>query len=102
MRIPLAAVLLACCAPAGFTQDQGTENLCDPTSVTTVDHDDGVIVQRLLLSGKWGSNEATAYFPQKEIADGAVVFSHSVIQADTGSVNKPGGRSGDLRRALAG
>lgn len=36
-----------------------------------------------MLSGNWGSNEATAYLPDKEIVDGAVVFSHSSIRADT-------------------
>ena len=84
MRILLAATLLVCCAPAGFGQDQGTENLCNPVSATTVDHHGGVITQTVALSGKWGSNEATAYLPDKEIADGAVVFSHSAIRSDSG------------------
>jgi hypothetical protein len=85
MRFVLIAVLLACCVPAGFTQDQGTENLCNSASAITVDHDGGVITQKLLLSGKWGSNEATVYLPPKAIADGAVVFSHSAIHADSGA-----------------
>ena len=33
--------------------------------------------------GKWGNNEATVYLPEKEIANGSVVFSHSAIKADT-------------------
>lgn len=79
MRIVLAATLLVCCAPAGFAQDHGTENLCNPASAATLSDDGGVIVQRLVLSDRWGSNEATVYLPQKETADGAVVFSHSAI-----------------------
>jgi hypothetical protein len=85
MRVVLAATLLVCCVPAGFTQDESTDNLCNPASATTVEHDGGVIVQRLVLSGKWGSNEATVFLPQKEIADGAVLFSHSAIQPETGA-----------------
>jgi hypothetical protein len=84
MRILLSATLLLCCALAGFAQDQGTENLCNPASTTAVDHHGGVITQTVALSGKWGSNEATAYLPDKEIADGAVVFSHSAIHSDSG------------------
>lgn len=41
----------------------------------------------IALSGKWGSNEATAYLPDKEIADGAIVFSHSAIHSDSGSAD---------------
>jgi hypothetical protein len=85
MRILVAATLLVCCAPAGLAQDQGTENLCNPASASTVNRDGGVIVQRVMFSGKWGSNEATVYLPDKKIADGAVVFSHSAIHSDTGA-----------------
>jgi len=85
MRLFVAATLLVCYAPAGFAQDQSAENLCNSASATTVDHDGGVVVQRVVLSGKWGSNEATVYLPEKEIANGAVVFSHSAINADTGA-----------------
>jgi hypothetical protein len=86
MRILVAATLLVCCAPAGFAQDQGSESLCNPASATMVDrHGGGVITQKVVLSGKWGSNEATVYRPDKEIADGAVVFSHSEIHPDSGA-----------------
>jgi hypothetical protein len=66
MRILMAATLLVCCARAGFAQDQGTENLCNPASASTVDSDGGVIIQKVVLSGKWGSNEATVYFPEED------------------------------------
>jgi hypothetical protein len=85
MRILVAATLLVCCARAGFAQDHGTENLCNPASASTVGRDGGVIIQRVVLSGKWGSNEANVYLPDKKIADGAVVFSHSAIHSDTGA-----------------
>ena len=42
-------------------------------------------MQELVLSGKWGTNKATAYLPDKEIADGGIVFSHSAIHSDTGA-----------------
>jgi hypothetical protein len=32
-----------------------------------------------------GHNEATVYLPDKETADGAVLFSHSAIHTDTGA-----------------
>jgi len=31
-------------------------------------------VQKVILSGKWGSNESTVYLPDKEIVDGAIVL----------------------------
>lgn len=85
MRILLAATLLVCCASVGFGQNQGKANLCNPAPATTVDHDNGVTVQNVILSGKWGSNGATAYLPEKETADGAVLFSHSAIHSDSGA-----------------
>lgn len=85
MRFLSVAALLVCCASLALAQVQGKAKLCDAPSATTVDHDAGVIVQNVLLSGKWGSNEATFYLPDKEIADAAVVFSHSAIRADSGA-----------------
>lgn len=44
-----------------------------------------MIIQKVVLSGEWGSNEATAYLPDKASAEGAVVFSHSAIHSDSGA-----------------
>ena len=85
MRILAVATLLFCSASLLLAQNQSAEKLCySAPPATTVSHDDGVIVQKIVLRGSWGSNEATAYLPDKEIADGAVVFSHSAIHSDSG------------------
>lgn len=85
MRILAVATLLFCSASLLLAQNQSAEKLCySAPPATTVSHDDGVTVQKIVLSGTWGSNEATAYLPDKEIADGAVVFSHSAIHSDSG------------------
>ena len=60
-------------------------SLCNFGQPVTIAHDGGVVVQKVILSGKWGSTDAMVYLPDKEIADGAVVFSHSAIHADTGA-----------------
>jgi hypothetical protein len=72
MRFSLAATLLILTASLSFAQNQVKEKFCDAASATTVGHDAGVIIQRVTLSGKWGSNSATVYLPDKEIAEGAV------------------------------
>jgi hypothetical protein len=87
MRIRLLAALLAFCSCLGFAQNQAAENLCSPASATTIDHDEGVTVQKVTLSGKWGSSEAVVYLPDKETADGAIVFSHSAISSEAGSLD---------------
>lgn len=84
MRFSLAATLLVLTASLTFAQNQSKEKLCDAASATTVGHDGGVIIQRVILSGKWGSNSATVYLPDKETAEGAVLFSHSAIHAAGG------------------
>ena len=85
MRILLAAALLAGCASSGFARNQTDESLCNSPAATTVDRDGGVTVENLILSGRWGSNQATVFLPRKEPAGGAVVFSHSRIHSDTGA-----------------
>lgn len=85
MRFGLAATLLVLTASLTFAQNQSMGKLCDAASATTIHRDAGVIVEKVILSGKWGSNEATVYVPDKDIADGAVVFSHSAIHTETGS-----------------
>jgi hypothetical protein len=85
MRFRMAVALLAITSSVGLAQDHNHEKLCDAASATTVDHDGGVIIQKVTLSGKWGHNEATVYLPGKEIADGTVLFSHSAIHADSGA-----------------
>jgi hypothetical protein len=84
MRILTVATLLVCSTSPLLAQNQSDEKLCySAPPATTVSHDEGVTVQEIVLSGTWGSNEATAYLPDKEIADGAVVFSHSAIHSDS-------------------
>jgi hypothetical protein len=85
MRLHSALALLVLSASLVLAQDDGKEKLCDAASATPVRHDAGVTIQKVVLSGKWGSNNATVYLPDKEIAEGAVVFSHSAIQVDTGT-----------------
>jgi hypothetical protein len=85
MRILASATLLVFSASLALCQNPRSENLCNAASVTTVSHADGVIVREVVLSGKWGTNKATAYLPDKEIADGGIVFSHSEIHSGTGA-----------------
>lgn len=87
MYLRSAFALLVCCGSFVLAQAQGKENLCNPASATTVDHDAGVIIQKMAVSGKWGRNEVMAYLPDKAVVDGAVVFSHSAIHGDHGSVD---------------
>jgi hypothetical protein len=80
----LSAFLLALTTSFAIAQDR----LCEPVSASTVNHDAGVIIQKVTLRGKWGRNDASVYLPDKEIVEGAVVFSHSAIHSDSGaSVN---------------
>jgi hypothetical protein len=93
MRFLLATTLLVLSAALAVAQNQSyvrdqaqsMAKLCDPASIITASHDAEVIVQRVMLSGKWGHNEATVYLPNKETADGAVLFSHSAIHTDSGA-----------------
>jgi hypothetical protein len=88
MHVSSVVALLVCSSSLALAQNQGKEKLCNSASATTVHRDGGVTVQKVVLSGKWGSNEATAYIPDREIADAAIVFSHSTILSDSGaSVN---------------
>jgi hypothetical protein len=82
MRVRLAVTLLVLTASFAVGQNRSKEALCNAASATTVDHDAGVIVQKVTLSGMWGSNDARVYLPTKVIADGAVVLSHSEIHTD--------------------
>jgi hypothetical protein len=85
MRFRLAATLLALTASFALAQNPSKQRLCDAASVTMVNHDGGVIIKKVMLSGKWGTNDATVYLPDKEIANGAVVLSHSAIHTNNGS-----------------
>jgi hypothetical protein len=87
MSFRLVATLLVLAASFTFAQNQSKEKLCDAASATTVDHDAGVIFEKVILSGKWGRNDATVYLPDNEIAEGAVVLSHSSINADGASTD---------------
>ena len=81
MRVHSVAILVVLAASFAVAQ----ETLCDATSALAVSRDGSVIVQKITLRGKWGRNEATVYLPDKEIAEGAVVFSHSTIHEDNGA-----------------
>jgi hypothetical protein len=87
VRILVVATFMVCSASLMLSQNQREENLCNSASAATVNHADRVIVENIVLSGKWGTNDATAYLPDKEIADGGIVFSHSVIHSDGGTVD---------------
>jgi hypothetical protein len=76
--VTLSVVVLASMAAA---QDQ----LCTPAKASTITEGAGVKVQQVMLSGKWGSNSANVFLPDKETAEGAVVLSHSAIRAETGA-----------------
>jgi hypothetical protein len=82
MRVRLTAILAATLlAPAvAATQD----SFCDLAKASTVDQSVGVTVKAVTLGGKWGSNSATVFLPDREIAEGAVVLSHSAIESATG------------------
>src|ERR1700679_2363322 len=84
MRNLAVATLLICSTSPLLAQNQSDEKLFySAPPATTVSHDEGATVQEIVLSSTWGSNEATAYLPDKEIAAGAVVFSHSAIHSDS-------------------
>lgn len=83
MRVTVGITLLLCCSALAVCQS-AKASLCGTTGVSTTDHVAGVTVQKLTLNGKWGTNDAIAYVPDKEIVDGAVLISHSTIHADSG------------------
>jgi len=61
------------------------DRLCDVVTVAAGNHDSGVTVQKVMLGGKWGSDSATVFLPDKKPAEGVVVFSHSAIRTDSGA-----------------
>jgi hypothetical protein len=85
MRFLSEVILAILSVSLAFAQGPAQEKLCDAASAVTFDHDEGVTIQKVILSGKWGRNDATVYLPAKEIAEGAVLFSHSTIHADNGA-----------------
>ncbi len=102
MRILVIATLVVYSASLALSQNRRDENLCNAASTATVHHADGVIVKELVLSGKWVTNKATAYLPDKEIADGGIVFSHSAIHSDTGASMRPAGFCSDIGSGWCG
>lgn len=58
-----------------FSQNQP----CAVSAASIVDRSNSVIVERVTLSGAWGSNTATVLQPDRQLVEGAVVFSHSEI-----------------------
>jgi len=72
-RLAISISLLA--SSAATAQNQP----CRASAASIVDRSNKVIVETVTLSGTWGSNTATVFRPDKQIVDGAVVFSHSEI-----------------------
>jgi hypothetical protein len=89
MRSVLAMRLSLLCFAAilAYGQDQGSEKFCLSGFATTVNQQPSVIVQRVVLSGTWGTGSIVIYRPNKESADGAVLLSHSAIRNDSGSTD---------------
>jgi len=87
MRFSSAVTLFVLTAAFVFAKDQDRNKVCDAASASTADHYAGVIVQKFTLRGEWGRNDATVYLPEKEIAEAAVVFSHSSILAQGASTD---------------
>lgn len=61
--------------------------VCNPAAATTISHNNGITVQKVILSGKWGHDPATVYLPDKAIAEAGIVFSHSAIHHDYGTID---------------
>jgi hypothetical protein len=55
---------------------------CTTSAASQIDRSDSVIVEKVTLSGDWGTNVATIFRPDKDIAQGAVLFSHSEIHQE--------------------
>jgi|GraSoiStandDraft_5_1057265.scaffolds.fasta_scaffold124189_2 hypothetical protein len=55
---------------------------CRVSATSIVDRSNSVIVEKVTLAGAWGSTVATVFQPDKPVAQGAVVFSHSEIDQD--------------------
>jgi len=90
MRFLSTVVLLVCSAAFGFSQDERNDTTaCSSTPAATVGHEADVIVQKVAFTGEWGRDEVTVYLP-RNVAQSAVLFSHSAIHADSGE-------SADLR-----
>jgi hypothetical protein len=84
-RHSLSVLLLFFCGSLAIAQGHPKNLPCAFGSTTTVEHNAQVTIHKVTLSGSWGSAVAMVYVPDKEVADGAVVFSHSSIHADTGT-----------------
>lgn len=84
MRYLSAVALLVCTAVLGFAQDERNDIVCNSTPASVVGHEGKVIVQKLVLTGEWGSNEGMVYLSGKDVAESAVLLSHSAIHADSG------------------
>lgn len=83
MRVRLTVIVAVLAPSMAAAQDK----LCDSARASTVTRGAGVTVQKVTLSGKWGSNSATIFLPDKEIAVGGVVLSHSAIHSESISVD---------------
>ena len=79
MRVRLFAILAVAVPLPSTVASQNA--LCDSAKAVTVNREAGVTLQKVTLSGRWGNNSATIFLPDKEIVEGAVVLSHSVIHA---------------------
>lgn len=80
MRVRLTVILAVAVLVPSMAAAQ--DKLCDSAKASTINRDAGVTVQKVTLSGRWGSKSATIFLPDKEIAEGAVVLSHSAIHSE--------------------
>jgi hypothetical protein len=89
MSKEVAFILLLGLAATSVAQDLASEharfNDCTPARVSDIGKTTNVVVQKVILGGKWGSNVATAFIPMKKVADGGVVLSHSAIHTEQGA-----------------
>jgi hypothetical protein len=72
MRVRLTLILVVTVLASSIAAAQ--DKLCDSAEASTVTQGSGVTVQKVTLRGKWGSNSATIFLPDKEIAEGVVVL----------------------------
>lgn len=86
MRLHISLLLFFVSFSLVNAAGQVERELCTSSSVT-IGSNAGVTIQNATLAGPWGNNNATLYLPEKEVAEGAVLFSHSAIRANGSSTD---------------
>jgi hypothetical protein len=80
VKYVVTVFLVGLAAISAAAQDGSrTQMLCRNSVASTIDQGAGVTVQTVTLAGDWGRNEATVFLPDRELAQGGIVFSHSKI-----------------------